>query len=129
MGRLGLLRMFAALGTRQDEQELRAAERMEKDRATACSEIRARMRRNEIYCKQNMADAKLIHERLVDDVAKSKRARDQTQAELNNVSRKLGAADSRCETLAAKIDMKVGARLLVTATCASDAHTIEARLE
>jgi hypothetical protein len=66
-----------------------------------------------------VSQQQLIHERLVDDVAKSKSARDQTQAELNNVSRKLGAADSRCETLAAKIEQMNDYEGRCTFTCHS----------
>ena len=65
MGRLGLMRMFAATGTRQDEEELRAATRMEKDRTVACAQLRAQMRRNQIIVKQNLADTRHLHERII----------------------------------------------------------------
>ena len=60
-----LLKFLAVTGTKQDEQVLKFAERMERDRVEACAEIRARIQKNTVYCKQSLAEAKKIGAQIV----------------------------------------------------------------
>ena len=53
------MRMFGAAGITTDEDAVRAAERLE-DEGAACAEIRARMRKNQIYCRQKLADTEKL---------------------------------------------------------------------
>ena len=54
---LNVFKILSVTGARQDEQELRAADRLAEDRTNACAELRARMRKNQVYCRQTLADA------------------------------------------------------------------------
>jgi Ca2+-binding EF-hand superfamily protein len=62
---LNVFKILSVTGARQDEQELRAADRLTEDRSEACAVLRARMRKNQVYCRQTLADAeqtaKMLH--------------------------------------------------------------------
>ena len=55
---VNLMKMFAVMGTTQDEHLLRKAERVANDRDGACADLRSRMQKNQVYCKQSMANTK-----------------------------------------------------------------------
>lgn len=60
----GLVKIFAVAATRQDEMEIRAAERMGEARDVACADLRARMRKNKVFVRQELADAGRVVDRV-----------------------------------------------------------------
>jgi len=80
-----MMRILAATGGRQDEAEIRAADRMAADRTVACAELKSRMAKNSIYCRQHFADAKRTVKRFEEDQASLEAAlseADEAKAEL-----------------------------------------------
>ena len=52
------------LRSAEDEEEVRAAQQMQQDRIVACAELKSRMRKNIVHCKQHFADAKRMLQRV-----------------------------------------------------------------
>ena len=76
----GFLRMIASIAPTTDEQELRAADRMAEGRDVVCGEIRARMKKNSIYCRQMFADAQHVMDKLTGDWDKLDEAMQDSEA-------------------------------------------------
>ena len=82
---LNRIKMFGAMGTTQDESILRRAERIAKDRIGACSELRARMTKNQVYCKQSLADGKKMSKTLNDNFSSVEASVSDTEEGKNNL--------------------------------------------
>ena len=65
-----LIKLLAAAGTHQEEEIIRSAERMEKERNVACADLRANMAKNAVYCKQALANTKKLGETIATNLVK-----------------------------------------------------------
>lgn len=70
LGKMSLFKILAVTGSTQDEELLRRAQRMEEDRIDACAELRARMAKNAVYCKQALAQTKKVGQQIASNLIK-----------------------------------------------------------